>query len=98
MKYNNIHHTITMQWGHVTYVTIALNNGKLLKLLSEKRVLERLISMECPVDIERRINRQRQLLPPLMLRLRRYFMPNLRKLDVKLRNLEGKVSKLLTKT
>jgi len=42
------------QFGHVTFVTIAINNGDLLKLLVEKRILENEIVMDQPPDIEER--------------------------------------------
>ena len=38
----------------MTFVTIALDNGNLLKLLTERRVLENEIQMESPPDIDER--------------------------------------------
>jgi hypothetical protein len=42
------------QFGHVTFVTIALNNGELLKLMVEKRAYENEIVMDTPSDLEER--------------------------------------------
>ena len=38
----------------MTFVTIALDNGELLKLLTERRVIENEIAMETPPDIDER--------------------------------------------
>jgi len=84
------------QFGHVTFVTVAKDNGDLLKLLVEKRAIENELKMESPADIEER----RKEKPKgwhntrnIIIKLGAFGIPNIPKLEKKLAKVNEDIAK-----
>jgi hypothetical protein len=88
------------QFGHVTFVTIALDNGELLKLLVEKRALQNEINMENPADIDER----RQEKPKswhntrdIIIKIGIFGIPNIPKIEKKLEKVNAAIAEEVAK-
>jgi hypothetical protein len=83
------------QFGHVTFVTIAVSNGELLKMLVEKRLLENEIAMDTPDDIEeRKANASENFLKirDLIVKIGIFGLPKLGTLKEKLTAVKAKIA------